>query len=59
MARFVWIVLVYSPRDGGWVRLADHFRSGEMAWQFVVLMWDMMIAAGDYETVDVKKTIAF
>ena len=58
MARLVWIVLAYSPQDGGWVRMGGHFRSRETGWQFVELMWELMIHAGDYETVDVKKTIA-
>ena len=58
MARLVWIVLAYSPRDGGWVRMGGHFRSRETGWQFVELMWELMIHAGYYETVDVKKTIA-
>ena len=59
MVRFVWIVLAYSPRDGGWVRMGEHLPSRETAWQFVVLMWEFIILARDYDTVDVKKTIAF
>ena len=65
MARFVWIVLALSPRDGGWQRLGvpgpfpRHFPTQEMAWEFVELMWDLFVEAGDYVTIDVRKTIAF
>ena len=59
-ARCRWIVRAFSPRDGGWVRLAlDYFYTEESAWIGVILFWDLMVMAGDYTTVDVKRTIRF
>jgi len=63
MARFVWVIKALSPRDGGWVRWAcggmGHFETEEDAWRFVIAMWGVAVAAGDYETMDVVRTIAF
>ena len=59
MAHFIWIVKAFSPRDGGWVRMFGAFRSEEAAWTAVTLFWDMMVRAGDYQTIKVVKTIAF
>ena len=58
-ARSVWAVRALCPRDGGWVRVFHYFRSQQHAWQLVQLMWDMMVMAGDYVTVDVFRTIKF
>ena len=58
MPRFVWTVRAYSPRDGGWVRVFCHFHNESQAWEAVILFWDMMVDAGDYKTLDVRRTIA-
>ena len=59
MARFVWVVRALSPRDGGWVRcLAKMFLSEEDAWKMVLIVWEFMVNAGDYVTIEVVKTIA-
>jgi hypothetical protein len=36
-----------------------HFETEEDAWRFVIAMWGVAVAAGDYETMDVVRTIAF
>ena len=59
MAHYVWVVLVLSPRDGGWVRHGGHFRTEEAGWQYMEVFWNMLVMAGDYVTLDVKKTISF
>ena len=59
MARMVWIIRALSPRDGGWVRCFGRFPSQELAWGLVEFMWEMIVNAGDYETIEVVRTIAF
>jgi hypothetical protein len=59
MAHYAWIVKAFSPRDGGWVRLLSSWPSETDAWQFVQMTWAMMVEAGDYESLDVCKTILF
>ena len=59
MPRCVWIVLAFSPRDGGWMRIFDTFKVQRYAWQAVEFFWQLMVLHGDYETVEVKRTIAF
>ena len=65
MPAYVWIIRALSPRDGGWVRVlwplpdARHSPREDMCWTMICFFWDMMVMAGDYVTVDVKRTIAF
>ena len=59
MPRYVWIVLAFSPRDGGWVRIFEQFNVQRKAWQAVIFFWPVMVLSGDYETMEVKRTIAF
>ena len=65
MARLVVVIRCLSPSDGDdedghcWTRIVGHFHSDEDAWRGVETMWDMMVLAGDYVTVEVVKTIAF
>ena len=61
MARYVWYCVGFSPRDGGWVRFGffRYCSSEEMAWESICWLWDLMVLAGDYITVDVRRTIAF
>ena len=59
MAEYVFVVYAVSPRDGGLVRFFRYFKTEKSAWEAIVLIWDMMVAAGDYSSIDVKRTIAF
>ena len=59
MPRYAWVIVALSPRDGGWVRFGNQCRSEELGWKAVEFLWDLMVLAGDYVTVDVKKTISF
>ena len=59
MPKYVWCIRALSPRDGGWVRLHGHFPSEDLAWQWVIFQWPLMVLANDYVTVDVFKTIKF
>ena len=59
MARYVWVVKAYSPRDGGWVRWFKGFDNEREAWEAVEMFWSLAVLSGDYETVDIVKTIAF
>ena len=59
MAKYVFVVYAVSPRDGGRVQLFRHFKTEKAAWEAIEIFWDMMVAAGDYTTIDVKRTIAF
>ena len=54
-----WVVYGYSPRDGGWARLHIGGRTEEEAWRAVLMFWDFMVLAGDYESITVKHTIRF
>ena len=58
-ARYVWIVIALSPRDGGWVRMFGKFRTENDAWRAVHWFLPLMELAGDYVSVDVVKTISF
>ena len=59
MARYVWVVKAYSPRDGGWVRWFKNFANERDAWMAVEMFWSLAVLSDDYETVDIVKTIAF
>ncbi len=60
MGRYVWIVRALSPKDGGWVRtLGMHWASENDGWEAVYNFFDLMVAHGDYVTVEVVRTIAF
>ncbi len=59
MARYVWIVRAFSPRDGGWVRVFGSFRSEQLAWNAIEFFWEMIVESGDYESLEVKRTISF
>jgi hypothetical protein len=59
MPRYIFVVLAYIPRDGGWVRHFGRFRSAEEAWRCIILFWDLTVLAGDVWTYDVVRTVAF
>ena len=62
MPFYAFVVLAFSPRDGGWVRvdlIAPYFLSEEDAWNAVILFWELMVLHGDYITVDVRRTVIF
>ena len=59
MARFAWVIKALSPRDGGWVHVFGDFKNEEMAWTAIQMFCDLMVAAGDYVTINVVKTIRF
>ena len=56
-SHYVWKVRAFC--DGEWVGLFNTFPDSESAWTAVVVFWDMMVDAGDYDTVEVIRTIAF
>jgi hypothetical protein len=56
-SHYVWKVRAFC--DGEWVGLFNTFPDSESAWTAVEVMWDMMVQAGDYDTVEVIRTIAF
>jgi hypothetical protein len=56
-SHYVWKVRAFC--DGDWVGLFNTFPDSESAWTAVEVMWDMMVQAGDYDTVEVIRTIAF
>ena len=56
-SHYVWKVRAFC--DGEWVGLFNTFPDSESAWTAVVMFWDMMVDAGDYDTVEVIRTIAF
>ena len=58
-SHYVWVVLGFSQRDGGWVRVFNQFRDEELAWTAVAFFWDLMVEHGGYSTVDVIRTISF
>ncbi len=58
-ARYRWAAYAFSPGNGGWVRFNFGARTETEGWTFVEQFWDLMVLAGDYETVDVKRTICF
>jgi hypothetical protein len=62
MARYVWVILADSPRDGGWVRWGGQFATFADAARF--LAFALQLAAGggslgDYVGIVVRPTIAF
>ena len=69
MPRYAFIVKALSPRDLGWVRLGSYgaggeggsfyFRTEEEGWQFICMLWLLMVHSGDYNTVNVERTIVF
>jgi len=59
MAKYVWIVQAFSPRDGGWVRVFNQFPSEKRAWETIGWFWPMFVDAGDYESLEVKGTVSF
>ena len=69
MPRYAFIVKALSPRDGGWVRLGSYgaggeggsfyFQTEEEGWQFICMLWLLMVHSGDYSTVNVERTIVF
>jgi hypothetical protein len=56
-SHYVWKVRAFC--DGEWVGLFNAFPDSESAWTAVVIFWDMLVDAGDYDTVEVIRTIAF
>ena len=59
MPRYVFVVRALSPHDGGWVRCFGVFRREEDAWMLITASWGMMVSAGDYQTIEVVRTIRF
>ena len=69
MPRYAFIVKALSPRDGGWVRMgcygaggeggSFYFQIEEDGWQYVCMLFPLMVLHGDYTTVTVERTIVF
>ena len=65
MARYIFLCLALSPRDGGWVRLSNPrdgqswFQSEEDAWLFIEAFWGLIVLHGDFISLDVRRTIRF
>ena len=59
MPRYAFIVKVLSPRDGGWLRWGGYWATEEDAWQFIQIVFDVMVLHGDYLTVNVQRVIRF
>ena len=58
-ARYAFVVYAYDERQGGWVRLGRNFRTSIMAWKFNEMMWHLLVFSGDYEIVDVTRSLKF
>ena len=60
MARYVWIISLFSPREGKWVRmnLGPHHASSVEAWIVVESLWDFLVAADEFDSIRVIRTIA-
>ena len=48
--------MAFSGRDGR-TRMFGYFESEQSAWEMVLMFWDMLSTAGDYFTINVKRTI--
>ncbi len=59
MARYTFVCMAFSPRDGGWVRTIGSFGTENEAWEAFIMFWDFMVASADFTTLTVKKTIRF
>ena len=61
MARYVWIISLFSSRDSTWVRLdmGPHHASSVDAWFAVEFLWDFLVSADEFESIRVVRTIVF
>ena len=59
MASYRWIVLAWSPRDGGWVRNFGYFKTEQDAWDCITQFLVLIQLHGDIEGFQVKRTIRF
>ena len=58
-ARFRYIVEGHSPRDGGWVRNVGYFKKPSDAKNYIRVIAPLVLLAGDYTTMRVKRIIVF
>ena len=58
-ARYRYVVLADSPRDGGWVRVFGYFKNVESAEEAIGLFMPLMVLSGDYRRLRIVKTIVF
>ena len=58
-ARYCYIVLADSPRDGGWVRLFNSFPSRKDALKAVEFCSPLMQLSRDYVAIQIVKSIVF
>ena len=59
MARYRWIILAWSPRDGGLVRIFGYFKTEPDAWDCITQFQVLIQLHGDYEGFQVKRIIRF
>ena len=59
MASYRWIVLAWSPRDGGWVHNFGYFKTEQDAWDCITQFQVLIQLHGDIEGFQVKRTIRF
>ena len=58
MARYIWIVMAWSPRDGGWVYVLGSFRNKQLAFEAVYRFMPLLLPQG-YPVIAVFPRIAF
>ena len=60
MAHYAWIVLLHSPRHRKWERLnmGPHHVTCNDAWILVESIWDFLVAAEEFDSIKVVRTIA-
>ena len=58
-ARYRYIVFALSPRDGGWVRVFQPFKSENDALTAVELLLPLIQLSDDYDDIQIVKTIVF
>ena len=59
MSVFVWIVKALPAGEDEWVRLFKHFRQEEEAWLAILVLAPLFEVAGDYDQLQVVRTVAF
>ena len=57
--RYRYFVFAHSPRDGGWVRVFESFKSENDALTAVELFRPLMQLSDDYDDIQIVKTIVF
>ena len=58
-ARYRYVVVADSPRDGGWVRVFWHYKNIESAEEAIVRFMPLMVRSGDYRRLRIVKRLFF